>query len=124
VNANRKGAKYKGFFSVQECFEFIWLVLADTREQFPTSTFTKNDDGDYIMDNPEIVMKVVEEARQKKQKTSGVALSTAVQNENEWERLRSLYLADPKLELELDDEQQDALQMIILGKNMFISGAV
>jgi hypothetical protein len=32
------GAKYKGFFSIQECFEFIW-------EQFPASTFTKNDKG-------------------------------------------------------------------------------
>jgi hypothetical protein len=42
------GAKYKGFYSIEECMQFIW-------EQFPSATFTPNSDGDYIMDDPEPV---------------------------------------------------------------------
>lgn len=109
------GAKYKGFFSIQECFEFIW-------EQFPASTFTKNDNGDYIMDNPELVMKVVEEARQKKQKTSGIVLNNSIQNDNEWERIRTLYSKDKRIETALDNVQNGALDLIKSGKNVFIAG--
>lgn len=45
------GAKYKGFFSIQECMQFFW-------EQFPGCTFSVNQDGDYLMDNPEPVYQV------------------------------------------------------------------
>ena len=45
------GAKYKGFVSVEECMQFIW-------EGFPQATFTPNEQGDYIMDDPEPVFKV------------------------------------------------------------------
>jgi hypothetical protein len=45
------GAKYKGFFTIEACMRYIW-------EQFPSATFTVNETGDYIMDNPEPVYKV------------------------------------------------------------------
>ena len=45
------GAKYKGFLTVDECKNFIW-------EQFPTATFKTNNQGDYIMDDPEPVFQV------------------------------------------------------------------
>ena len=45
------GAKYKGFATIEECMKFIW-------EGFPNCTFTVNDQGDYIMDDPEPVFQV------------------------------------------------------------------
>lgn len=46
------GAKYKGFFTIEDCMKFIW-------EQFPSATFSVNADGDYIMDDPEPVYQVL-----------------------------------------------------------------
>jgi hypothetical protein len=72
------------------------------------------------MDNPDMVMKVVDEARMKKQKTSGIMLPGDTE-QSDWERSRSLYdsLDVPKL----TTEQDAAFHLIKQAKNVFIGGS-
>ncbi|KAJ3061378.1 hypothetical protein HK102_009140 [Quaeritorhiza haematococci] len=65
------GARYKGFYSLDAAMSWI-------REDFPDSTFTKNANDDYIMDNPEPVLKTIEAAKQKKARQSGLILGVGV----------------------------------------------
>lgn len=117
------GAKYKGFVTVEECMQFIW-------EGFPNSTFTVNENGDYIMDDPEPVFQVIEEARQKKEKNSGLLLADDMSSfepnelsKAQAERIASLFQSDPLLQTELNSEQKDALDAVKAGNNLFVSGA-
>ncbi|KAJ3322142.1 hypothetical protein HDV06_003593 [Boothiomyces sp. JEL0866] len=113
------GAKYKGFFTVEECMQFIW-------EQFPASTFTKNEQGDYIMDDPEPVYHVIEEARLKKEKNSGLMieddLSTFDPKDPQCTNIVKLYSLNPDLKFALNEEQLHALNLIRKSENVFISG--
>ncbi|KAI8913690.1 hypothetical protein EDD86DRAFT_245302 [Gorgonomyces haynaldii] len=109
------GAKYKGFYSLQECIQFVW-------EQFPDATFTKNEDGDYIMDNPEPVMAIIEQARQKKQKNLGVVMGrddSPKEQESDWQRLRNQYQQDQRLNLTLNQEQAVYFQWTKENKNPY-----
>jgi hypothetical protein len=115
------GAKYKGFSTVEECMNFFW-------EQFPSCTFTINDNGDYIMNETEPVYEIIAKARQKKQKNSGISLATDTSSfdplDPQAKLLKSIIASNSNLSLELNAEQQQALDSVMKGENVFISGSV
>jgi hypothetical protein len=115
------GAKYKGFFTVEECMQFFW-------EQFPGCTFTQQENGDYSMDDPEPVYKIIEEARRKKEKNSGIQLSNDTSSFDpigpQAKELRTIIGNHPNISIHLNQSQQKALDSIKRGNNVYISGGV
>jgi hypothetical protein len=115
------GAKYKGFFSVEECMQFFW-------EQFPGCTFTQQENGDYVMNEPDAVYQIIEEARQKKEKNSGIQLSNDASsfdpNDPQVAELQKLIASHPHLSIKLNEDQRAAFESVKAGSNVFISGGV
>jgi viroplasmin and RNaseH domain-containing protein len=115
------GAKYKGFPTIKECMDFFW-------EQFPSCTFTINDNGDYIMNETDPVYEIIAKARQKKQRNSGISLVTDTSSfdplDPQAKLLKSIIASNSNVSLELNAEQQQALNSVKEGENVFISGSV
>ncbi|KAJ2998073.1 hypothetical protein HDV02_004898 [Globomyces sp. JEL0801] len=113
------GAKYKGFFTLEECMAFI-------RDQFPDSTFSKNDNGDFIMDDPTPVYELIEEARAKKEKTAGLVIHDDVScfdyHDSQVERLRGLFRNHPYVNVTLNPAQSSALELVKNRQNVYIIG--
>lgn len=108
---------------------YIW-------EQFPHSTFTMNEAGDFIMDDPEEVFKVrvlltqkiVADARQKKERTAGLVIKDGMScydpDEFNATNVAKAFQDEVKLAIPLNAEQRKANNLVIEGCNLFISGAV
>ncbi|KAL2918833.1 hypothetical protein HK105_201667 [Polyrhizophydium stewartii] len=121
------GARYKSFSTVAEAMAFIL-------EQFPNATFTKNVNGEYIMDDPSAVNEIVAAASLKKDKLRGIVFGALEDSDaagvpydsiaaaSRLRQLTAAWEADPRSRLPLNPEQQQAFDAIVEGRNVCITG--